>query len=222
MKTVKMMVALCLLGVSPVRAEDCFNLSKVLLSMKSDAQATETFDELRGLMAEFFYVKGYMGPEMPLSIPWETARELARFLERKDFDVRVREDLYQEERESLFSAAIGATAVIGFMAGYYSPAGLKEMIKKFISKKLAIGAGFMGSIGVVGSSWFGGEHIFPEGSCDLVFSRSIAGRDAIPLSNLGTEELSKLQEPFISGFEQIANEVEERHENDDLMEEAQP
>ena len=186
-------VALCLLGASPARSNECFSLDKILLSVDSDVKMSKVLQGFRKLLAEFFFIKGQYGPDLPTNISWSTARELSRFLERKGIDVRVREDLYNKERESLFSAAVGGALVTGFGVGAYGSPKMKDFFNKFIaSRKVLIGAGMMGGLGAIFSSWFGGQYV-PEGSCDLVFSRSILG-DAVPLNKLGFNEF-KPEEP---------------------------
>ena len=143
-----MIVLLFLLGMAPVRANECFDMTKVFSSVRSDRKATQRFNKLRMLLTEFFYIQGNMGPEIPSSMSWKQARELSRFLDINGIDVRVREDLFTKERETIFSAAVGAALFIGYTVGTYSSSKLQELLKKFlVSKKVQVGAGLMGGAG---------------------------------------------------------------------------
>ena len=179
-------MVLCLLGMSPVlRGKECFDFNRFFLSMKSDEQGAKVLDEFQNSLVDFFYIKGEHDPELPLSISWSTARELARYLEKKGFDIRVREDIHSEARESVFNLAAGGAFVAGFALGAYGSPKLKEVVQKFVvSKRLVLGSGIMGGAGVIVGSWFGGPALF-EGSCNLTFRHySIVGGTA-PLRDLG-------------------------------------
>ena len=73
---------------------------------------------------------------------------------------------------------------------------VQKIVQKFLlSRKVVFGAGAMGGLGVVVSSWLGGGKLVPEGDCDLVMrTRSILG-DAIPLQSLEIQEDHSEGEP---------------------------
>ena len=189
----KVIVVLCLLGSGPVWSNECFDFDKIFLSGESEAEVTEKLLKLRHLLVKFFYVKGEYEGAIPNNIAWSTARELSRYLEREGLDIRVREDLFNRERESLFSVFIGGALVAGYTLGTYGSPKIKELFQKFFFKrKAAVGIGVAGGAGTVLSSWLGGR-LIPEGSCELLFSRSFFG-DTVPLKDLGVESIP-VEEP---------------------------
>ena len=171
----KKIVIICslFLGAS-VYGGECFDFDNVFLNEdKSEDSIVKDLSIFQRLLNEFFYIKGYEKGTVPTEISWETARELSRFFAKNDFDIKVREDVFNEERESFYSILVGGALVSGYLIGQYGSPAIKNMIEKFItrSRRMQLGIGLTGAGGFLFSSWKGGT-LLPEGDCELFLVRS--------------------------------------------------
>ena len=180
----KIVILFCLLANRPVWSQECFNFEKIFSDDKSDEEVVEILKQFQGILSKFFYIKeGNNGQEIPSSISWDTARKLARFLEREGLEVSVREDLYSKEQRRISGISIGAALVLGYGVGSYGTSKVKEIFRRWILSRIAMGgAGVMAGLGAITGAFFGVEYI-PEGNCDLMLRKSIF-QGSIPLSNL--------------------------------------
>ena len=183
------------LVINPVWAKECFNFDKIFAPGKSNQELTEDLKYFHTLLTKFFFVKdGHTYENVPLSISWKTARELSRFMEREGLDIRVREDVYRKDMESIYGASVGAAFVSGFAISTYASPKVKDLLKKFVISRLTRwGSGIFVGVGAVASAWFGVSEHMPGGSCALVL-RSSLFRQGIPLSSLTFDNFMKAQE----------------------------
>ena len=194
----KIAIVLGLLVAGPVFAGECFNFESLFLSDESEEQVAEKLSNFRGLLNEFFYIKGEQRDVVPEEISWDTARELVRFLDQEGLEIRLREDILYKERESFYSIVVGAALIGGYVLGTYGNEGIKRILTNFIrvqSRKAQMSFGLVGASGAVFTSWWG-KQFLPEGSCQLSFNRSFMG-DAVPLKNLSINDFkSNLETAF--------------------------
>ena len=183
-----MAVVLFLLMAKSASTKECFNFDNIFLSNESKEEVTEKLLNLKKLLGRFFYLRGELDLENISSVPWSTARELAYFLKSRGFDITVREEFYNEYKESYFRAWLLAALTGGYALGSYLVPYEKKLLEKIIvRRKIIFVAGVLWRIGAVGSAWLGGGYIF-DGHCRLLFSSSLFG-GALPLMNLEINEM---------------------------------
>ena len=180
-----MAVLWCLLMALPSLSKECFEFEDIFATGESEAEVNEKLSQLENLMARFFYLRGEDLKDIA-SISWNTARELSHFLRKQGFEIEVREDIYNEEKESLFVMVGGGALLVGHALGQYVAPQEFKFFKKFaLSKKAIFLLGFLWRGGAALGAWLGGRYIF-GGSCEMSFVGAFRG--GVPLRSLGFDE----------------------------------